>query len=494
MSLFILLSDHYKGLFALFSLLIPVLIVASFNYALDRWGVYSEDSIHFLPDSPPNRLYLKTHFILDNPSEYDCLLFGSSRVDVIDVRLAEDSCYNFTHSAGDTGGHLAALRRILTAGVPIKSVYIGLDDVSYLTNPLEGDRQYQRISPPNSLFDWLAFHARYLLHMPNEQDVGLFLKRSSLIKNKWWVVEPNIHLDTLKAETQKIQSQLPVHREKFLAMRAKSFGQDYYIEEALDNIANIIQLTAEHNVKVNFHINPFYYRTYLNLNHWHFHQFLRGLSQLTDFNDFSGLSSYSLDSRYWYETSHFTTEIGDIIAERLFLAKDNGFGYRVTADNIEKVIQHKLDIAAKALFSEGVKETLIGIPSHFGNYLSSQALSSISLNKDVLDVKGLVERGDFWQASSVDPQINILPNCQSSSQAALIKVDMEVLQSGKTRLYFKRSGQGFSGKRSAARWTARDGDIIYYLLRANPCLFTFRFDPFPGEGVLRMNSIELFLL
>ena len=95
----------------------------------------------------PNKNFIKIRFITQNPERYDGLVFGSSRVNSIDVRKIQGyKCYN-VHSGGRLPrDHLDNIRYILKKGVKIKLILLGLDEFSYKDNP--DARLYQPLRHP----------------------------------------------------------------------------------------------------------------------------------------------------------------------------------------------------------------------------------------------------------------------------------------------------------------------------------------------------------
>lgn len=72
--------------------------------------------------------------------------------------------------------------------------------------------------------------------------------------------------------------------------------------------------------------------------------FLKGLSEITDFYNFSGYNRISMDDSYYYETSHFTPQAADIIMDIMqnggdeVEMRDFGFGAYVTKENADDFI------------------------------------------------------------------------------------------------------------------------------------------------------------
>ena len=69
---------------------------------------------------------------------------------------------------------------------------------------------------------------------------------------------------------------------------------------------------------------------------------LLGEQQKTGYYNFSGINDITDNRKNYYEASHYTEEIGDMIIDRIFNGvtderlESQGFGFVVTADNLEE--------------------------------------------------------------------------------------------------------------------------------------------------------------
>jgi hypothetical protein len=84
----------------------------------------------------PNKNYIKTRYIIENPDKFDSYLFGSSRVANIDTSLINGyNCYNMTYSEGLTLEHYYNLKTMTDRNIIPKMLIIGVDDISCFINP-----------------------------------------------------------------------------------------------------------------------------------------------------------------------------------------------------------------------------------------------------------------------------------------------------------------------------------------------------------------------
>jgi hypothetical protein len=72
--------------------------------------------------------------------------------------------------------------------------------------------------------------------------------------------------------------------------------------------------------------------------------FIKAISQVTDFWDFSGYNSITLDDNNYYEMLHFRSFVGDMMMARIFndtlITIPDDFGYFVTKENVADHIEN----------------------------------------------------------------------------------------------------------------------------------------------------------
>ena len=102
------------------------------NYVVDSYGIFRTDFSR--QKRPPNQHFIKMRHVIANPSRYDSFLFGSSRVGKIDVSLIKDGrFYNLYYAEAVPAEYLKDLKILLSEGVKIRNVLIGLDDFSVMS-------------------------------------------------------------------------------------------------------------------------------------------------------------------------------------------------------------------------------------------------------------------------------------------------------------------------------------------------------------------------
>ena len=314
--------------FILFILVLELAIpIAVDPYNVFHWKEIRDNGVE------PNSNYIKMQYVLHNPDKFDSFLFGSSRTGFINVdRIPEGKWYNMSYSEGLPEEHLDNLKELIENGIIPKNVMIGVDNISAFVDPDLHQNQFYRIPYPRG--NKLGFYANYF------SIKGVILSLDVILN-----YEPTD----------------PDYVERYYAngctVRVPSLGgtwegdapywDDYYrdyMSYAIDDMKEISALCEEYGINLIVFTNPIYYRTYQQSKFYGYDNFLFWLSGASGggYYNFSGESAITMDRRYYYESSHYTEELGDMIIDRIFYGKTDeslesqGFGMYVTDDNIEE--------------------------------------------------------------------------------------------------------------------------------------------------------------
>ena len=78
-----------------------------------------------------------------------------------------------------------------------------------------------------------------------------------------------------------------------------------------------------------------------------FEKYWKMIADVTDFWDFSGYNSISMDSKNFYDVSHYSNYVGELMMARMFNNKEadvpEDFGIYVTKENIDEVLGKKFN-------------------------------------------------------------------------------------------------------------------------------------------------------
>jgi hypothetical protein len=483
----------------LFSFLAGLLCLMVFNYQVDRWGVYQSGDMNFVDRGLPNVFYLKSRYLLYEAERKDCLVLGSSRVEVLDMQLFPPNCYNFNHPYGSPTKNLRILRNLVSANKAPRVAYIGLDDASYTI--ADRDSQGSRPAPDNAL-QMLQFHARYLLRNPQWVDLDILSGRVARIDKPWVVLDPQLAQDKLRELATDYFADPAGQDQRLGKMRATLWGDDDAVEAALRVMEQFRELSRQAGIELRFFFNPMHYKTYLKIDHEKFNRFRRGLAPVMPFMDFSGLGKAALDNRYWKETSHYSSLLGDAIAACLM-------GQGAVLDlSCELIDEHTIAAHLRSTYLADF-EALLENDKFLGAHFIPPVLGELALSGELsnsvkpvaggvvgIEYTGLeVYEGGYLYADGQDPQLLFSGACFAPDSAYILRVELEYQAPQLLHLYTPGAG----GRYNADRPVRRDRleldagpQQVYILIRGLACTNAVRLDPMQNRGSLFLRGSTLY--
>ncbi|MDR2481637.1 MAG: hypothetical protein LBD07_05025 [Spirochaetaceae bacterium] len=293
-----------------------------------------------------NSNYIKTRYILDNPSKFDSYLFGSSRVGWIDVTaIPELRCYNMTYSEGLPKEHFENLKVFIHNNIIPKTVLIGVDDIAWTVDITRhyNKNLYRKPYPIKAMqnkFACYEFLMDYLNH-------SIFNSVPIILAHKG---------DTARYRKQFYENGgAPIYRDLLIYNNparikdwedlAKKYHfwskgyEPYGIENAIEDILSIINLCKQNNIKLILFTNPLHQLTYKIAEERGYIEFLSRLSEISDYYNFSGINDVTINNDNYFEFSHYRSKVGYLIIDAVFNNKNDntllsqGFGYHVCENN-----------------------------------------------------------------------------------------------------------------------------------------------------------------
>ena len=335
--------------FLIACLIIPV------NYLVDPYNVFHADKIR---DNgiEPNKNYIKTKYIIENGEKYDSYLFGSSRVGFIDVdaisKITGERFYNMMYSEGLPAENLNTLKAMIKRGEIPKTVMLGVDDISYLVDPMLHEKQLFRMAFPydGNLSNKVSFYLKYMDTYTTMQSIRT----------------TNAYKNDEKQEKMSDLSQLYTNGCENLNLELTfdenaniPYWADYYkerIPECIKEIGQIKELCDEYQIRLIVFTNPIHYTTYSKDVRHEYLLFLEELAKVVPYYNFSGYNGVTLNNANYFETSHYKPIVGEKITSAIFeekiddALKSQGFGYYVTPDSFSellKILENQRDSIAQ---------------------------------------------------------------------------------------------------------------------------------------------------
>lgn len=315
----------------LFCIILGLLSI-SFSVFIDPFNIFRALDIK---DNgvEPNKNYIKMTYILNNPNKFEALIFGSSRVGNIHGNNNWDHpTYNMTYSEALPCEILANVKTLIDNNVPVKYIYVGVDNLSY-TIDKDSHNSASNASYELSKTNPIKFYSYYLdpaLSFKSYTTIIYKHKYDDLYATRFY--EYGWNSDYGSSTTYDFSNAEP------------STGNGYYLKESLQDIKELVDLCNDNNINLVIFTNPLYYVTYDAALKQNYIEFLRGLSEITEFCNFSGYNSISVDSSNWIDNSHYNAEVSDKVLECIVYHAyyedlyEEGFGYWVNKDNFNDLL------------------------------------------------------------------------------------------------------------------------------------------------------------
>lgn len=181
----------------------------------------------------------------------------------------------------------------------------------------------------------------------------------------------------------------------------ETYGCYNYSEERLKLFDTILKTTTEKNINLKLFIPPLQYRQYMALYHLGlfdiYLKWIKDISQsvnqvnnqygtnLVELYDFSGINYITTEKipkninhkmRYHFESSHYTSNTGDIILDRLY--GKNTFGYKLNNIDINDYLHIKKEKILK--FFDGENDTFKEIENMYFNTIPKRKINCKKYN------------------------------------------------------------------------------------------------------------------
>jgi DNA-binding transcriptional MerR regulator len=310
--------------------------VAGLNYFVDPYGYFRTDFRK--QKTEPNQQLVKMKYIIENPTKYDCFIFGSSRCGNMDPKKIPDrKAYNMTYSEGLPAEWLANIKTMLEHGVTVKTIIICLDDFSFRLNPADHVNQWMRLAYRENM---QPIYWRYVLRIPQPEVIKPYFDKEPSqvffdIYDSGRPLHPQVD-EAIEKDPEK-----HITDSKFWVPMKH---EEERIAPTIEEIKQIKTLTDQNKIELIMVMNPIHITTYMGNNREELYRFQQELVKITPFYDFSPPSRVTTNNYYFYETSHYRTLVGDWMIARIY-GLDNkdlfgDFGTYVTVDNISIQIKH----------------------------------------------------------------------------------------------------------------------------------------------------------
>ena len=315
-------------------IIIPLLLTGVICYNVDAFSTLHPLDVR-IRGNDINRNYVKTYYVVHNPKKFNSYIFGSSRVGNIHVeKIKNEKCYNMYYGKGVPKENLYSIISLIESGCTINKIYLGVDSYSYTeeytihdNEPLRATYRHLKANPLK--FIELYYDLSIAVRTIKEQLIsGEDVEESSneiFYKYGW----NHDYGETSDYDFDKA---------------SPTIGNANYLYETLEDIKAIKKVCDENDVELIVFTNPMHYITYEASLDVGYLDFLKGLAKIATYYNFSGYNDITTNNKNYYETSHYTAETSDMIIDIVWNGKEyselleQGFGYKVTKNNIDELI------------------------------------------------------------------------------------------------------------------------------------------------------------
>lgn len=315
-------------------------IIAAANYRLDYYGIFHPEQEVFTTGI--NDRFVKMRYLLlnDNFKKYDSYLWGSSRVMKMDTKVTGERTYNFGEPAGMFQDYLIQLNLLLKHGAQINTIYLGIDEFTYL-------RDYSRIKTN-------AFGYLYQEDLPKDMEAfSYYLFRPSIISHALREKEGEagitlLHTTGTRFVPEYVEANIEKNPDEYVHL--KKFSEPITIDEDdenyqynLNTLKDIIDTCKKHQISLRIFFNPIEDKRYLANNIMWINRFKKDLAHLTPFWDFSGINYVTANNYFWYDRMHprafICDKILDTVSGQNQMTWVPDFGVYVTEENVDELCE-----------------------------------------------------------------------------------------------------------------------------------------------------------
>jgi hypothetical protein len=337
-------------------------ITASVNYTVDPFDIFHTSILKH--QNQLNERFAKVEFLDKNNKKFNSYMFGSSRIgttfpSTVEQYIPNSKFYNFTVASANLYDYLMHLKYLIKKGYPIDNLYLQLDIENMNQYGKFENIYYKKLHPYVLDESLLWFYTQHL--------IGIFPMN---IKGK---INKNLHFnyDNRTEYFLDIGMWTKPGKEKHLIEDCKTYIKNepkFHINykrntnyttssTSIKALSEIKSICMANGIKLYIFITPhnqnmmdkFVIDDYL--------KYIKDISKVVDFYDFSGYNSVTTNNCNYYEISHYRPHVGELIAARIFNNRSvdvpNDFGIFVNKNNIHAHLNKlKEEIASYELRKE----------------------------------------------------------------------------------------------------------------------------------------------
>jgi 5'(3')-deoxyribonucleotidase len=322
---------------------IPTLIIDPYKV----FGVADFNKKNF----DPNTRYLKIEYLLKHEKP-NAFILGSSRVNFYDVEVAKSlSNYNYYNMTAFNDYPLSMRRKLewLAENRKVSQIILGMDYDHQAINETEDSDLLRQEHPLVSGEPKLKFYYKYTAFQP---ETLIMCIQNNLQKEVRNIFDVTIGQSKLLRKDELRLQDMDSYVANNFKPTSKVEGKTKLIKEepnklrSIQELQKIIGLAKAKNIDTLVVVNPLNHHRFLSFDIDSYTTWVRRMVDVAgEVWDFSGINSITKNDKLYYEDTHFTKQVGDLVLSKVFnerkLVKDipDDFGVLVTKENVESHLE-----------------------------------------------------------------------------------------------------------------------------------------------------------
>jgi hypothetical protein len=299
----------------------------------------------------PNTRYLKIEYLLKH-EQPDAFILGSSRVNFYDAELASSlSHHNYYNMTAFNDYPLSIRKKLewLVSTRKINQIILGMDYDHQAMDETKDSDLLRQEHPLISQEPKLKFYYKYTAFQP---ETLILCIQSNLEKEVKNIFNITIGQSKLLRKDQLRRKDPDGYVTSNFKPASKIEGKNKLLKEepkklkSIQELQKIINIANIKNIKATIIINPLNHHRFITFDIDSYETWIRRMVNVAgQVWDFSGINSITKNDQYYYEDTHFTKQVGDLVLSKIFnnqqLLKDipKDFGILVTKDNLNSHIE-----------------------------------------------------------------------------------------------------------------------------------------------------------
>lgn len=354
--------DKVWTIYVIASVILFLLLISAINIRINTFGVFSFDTSNMYVNDLNTR-YTKIEKLLNQRTKYTSFLVGGSRVGTIkpssiENYLSDERFYNLTVSSASSNENYQHTKFLVeTLDAKTILLLIGIDQMCSSEQLLaRTNRLHYKVSGENPI----PFYLNYLTMV----DLSSLIKfeddsLETVLRKRVYNEDGTWKYQLLENKITENGSRYYQERKEFELVNKRTLGGGA-IQSTVEYIRKIKTICDSHKTKLFVVITPHNHIMMDAFVRDNYLDFLFRISEVTDYWDFSGYNSVTINNENYYEHSHFRPQVGDLIVNKIFSGDSDNipkdFGIYINKNNISN---HMTNLKKEIDFWDSSKKLII---------------------------------------------------------------------------------------------------------------------------------------